>query len=70
MCGFSPRTAPDGNPSFSTVLKVLAALGLRVHVGPTQAAQAEFEGDDPPLDFNVPAVSDRRRRRVVQRGER
>jgi probable addiction module antidote protein len=36
--GLYKALAADGNPSFATVLKVLAALGLRIHVGPAQAA--------------------------------
>lgn len=27
--------APDGNPEFATVLKVVRALGLRLHAAPT-----------------------------------
>ena len=36
--GLYKALAADGNPSFATVVKVLAALGLRIHVGPAQAA--------------------------------
>lgn len=36
--GLYKALAADGNPSFATVLKVLAALGLRIHVGPARAA--------------------------------
>lgn len=36
--GLYKAFAADGNPSFATVVKVLAALGLRIHVGPAQAA--------------------------------
>jgi probable addiction module antidote protein len=32
--GLYKALSEDGNPSFGTVLKVLAALGLRLHVGP------------------------------------
>ncbi|MBE7419316.1 MAG: putative addiction module antidote protein [Ideonella sp.] len=32
--GLYKALSPTGNPSFSTVLKVLAALGLRLHVTP------------------------------------
>lgn len=32
--GLYKALSPQGNPSFATVLKVLAAMGLRVHVGP------------------------------------
>ena len=27
----------EGNPSFATILKVMSALGVRLHAGPTQA---------------------------------
>jgi probable addiction module antidote protein len=30
--------SPEGNPEFSTVLKVVRALGLRLHATPAQAA--------------------------------
>lgn len=30
--GLYKALGPDGNPSFATVLKVLGALGLRIHV--------------------------------------
>jgi probable addiction module antidote protein len=33
--GLYKALSPSGNPSFATVLKVLAALGLRLHVTPT-----------------------------------
>ena len=36
--GLYKALAADGNPSFATVVKVLSALGLRIHVGPAQAA--------------------------------
>lgn len=36
--GLYKALAADGNPSFATVLKVLQALGLRLHVGPRAAA--------------------------------
>ena len=36
--GLYKALAADGNPSFATVVKVLAALDLRIHVGPAQAA--------------------------------
>ena len=36
--GLYKALAADGNPSFATVLKVLAALDLRIHVGPAQVA--------------------------------
>ena len=36
--GLYKALAVDGNPSFATVLKVLAALGLRIHVGPAHVA--------------------------------
>ena len=32
--GLYKALSPQGNPSFATVLKVLAALGLRMHVSP------------------------------------
>lgn len=32
--GLYKALSPDGNPSFATVLKVLGALGLRLHVTP------------------------------------
>ncbi len=32
--GLYKALSPQGNPSFATVLKVLAALGLRMHVAP------------------------------------
>ena len=32
--GLYKALSPQGNPSFATVLKVLAALGLRMHVTP------------------------------------
>lgn len=32
--GLYKALSPGGNPSFATVLKVLAALGLRLHVTP------------------------------------
>jgi probable addiction module antidote protein len=32
--GLFKALSPSGNPSFATVLKVLAALGLRLHVKP------------------------------------
>ena len=32
--GLYMALSPEGNPSFATVLKVLSALGLRVHVAP------------------------------------
>jgi probable addiction module antidote protein len=32
--GLYKALSPSGNPSFATVLKVLAALGLRLHVKP------------------------------------
>jgi probable addiction module antidote protein len=32
--GLFKALSPDGNPSFATVLKVLGALGLRLHVTP------------------------------------
>lgn len=28
--------SPDGNPELATILKVLAALGLQLHVGPAR----------------------------------
>ena len=33
--GLYKALSPQGNPSFATVLKVLSALGLRMHVTPT-----------------------------------
>lgn len=33
--GLYKALSEDGNPSFGTVLKVLAALGLRLHVEPS-----------------------------------
>ena len=32
--GLYKALAPSGNPSFATVLKVLSAMGLRLHVTP------------------------------------
>ena len=32
--GLYKALTPEGNPSFATVLKVLAAFGLRMHVAP------------------------------------
>ncbi len=32
--GLYKALSPSGNPSFATVLKVLTALGLRLHVTP------------------------------------
>jgi len=32
--GLYKALSPQGNPSFATVIKVLAALGLRLHVTP------------------------------------
>lgn len=32
--GLYKALSPEGNPSFATVIKVLAALGLRMHVTP------------------------------------
>ncbi|PPE66744.1 addiction module antidote protein [Caldimonas caldifontis] len=32
--GLYKALSPDGNPSFATVLKVLGALGMRLHVTP------------------------------------
>ena len=68
--GLYKALAADGNPSFAPVVKVLAPLGLCMHVGPAWAARAQFEGGDSSLDFLGSAVSDRGRRRVVQRGQR
>jgi len=30
--------SPEGNPEFATILKVVRALGLRLHAAPAQAA--------------------------------
>jgi probable addiction module antidote protein len=30
--------SPDGNPEFATVIKVIQALGLRLHASPAEAA--------------------------------
>jgi probable addiction module antidote protein len=38
--GLYKALAADGNPSFSTILKVLKALGLRLQVAPLEAAHA------------------------------
>jgi probable addiction module antidote protein len=32
--------SPDGNPEFSTVLKVVKALGLKLHAGPGNTKKA------------------------------
>lgn len=32
--------SPDGNPEFSTVLKVVSALGLKLHAGPGRTKKA------------------------------
>ena len=36
--GLYKALSADGNPSFATVLKVLAALGLRMHVEQAHSA--------------------------------
>jgi probable addiction module antidote protein len=36
--GLYKALSADGNPSFATMLKVLAALGLRMHVEPIHSA--------------------------------
>jgi probable addiction module antidote protein len=36
--GLYKALSADGNPSFATVIKVLTALGLRLHVAPTHSA--------------------------------
>ncbi len=36
--GLCKAVSAEGNPSFATVLKVLGALGLRLHVERTQGA--------------------------------
>ena len=36
--GLYKALSADGNPSFATVLKVLAALGLRMHVAQAHPA--------------------------------
>lgn len=32
--------SPDGNPAFSTVMKVIAALGLQLHASPAAGTKA------------------------------
>lgn len=38
--GLYKALSAEGNPSFATILKVLSALGLRMHVEQVQDAQA------------------------------